>query len=353
MATYTQQQIENVWFALNLNRLKPNNDANSGAGLHNPNGSINMYKWLQDALMLIGGTGSGMNDNIYNADGTLTGTRTLTLDGNSLAFTGAQDSTHEQITVWNPNSVITKVGQTGLLAINDHYIQNTSASVGVVSFSEMTSIFNGSTDIITGYLRTDARGAGFEQVNVSIGVTNQMTNDFIQLIMHSADGIYPTLTLEGLSTNYEYGAASTPKLYMTPTLVNEGTKEIRYTYPLQQHCMAFGDSDHIVLADEYAIGSLATNSNGETRTAVEVLISARSFSTAAVGTLEVTIFDGTDSAWYTKSIDMNLLITGYGKMSEEAITLPLENNQIYTAKVTGATGIAAGIKGLVVILSTI
>lgn len=54
MATYTKEQIENVWFALNLNRLIPNNEAYSGAGLHNPNRSINMYKWLQDALTLIG-----------------------------------------------------------------------------------------------------------------------------------------------------------------------------------------------------------------------------------------------------------------------------------------------------------
>ena len=54
MTTYTKEQIENVWFALNLNRRIPNNEAYSGAGLHNPNRSINMYKWLQDALTFIG-----------------------------------------------------------------------------------------------------------------------------------------------------------------------------------------------------------------------------------------------------------------------------------------------------------
>lgn len=381
MPTYTQQQIENVWFALNLNRLKPNNDANSGAGLHNPNGSINMYKWLQDALDLLNisgsttsitegtdititGTGTtldpyvinysgaGGGTNIYNANGSLTGTRTLQLNGHPLAFTGALDSTHEQITTWNPNSVITKVGQTGITATGDHYVQNTLASIGVISFTEMTSVYTGDTDIITGYLRTDARGSGFELANAEIGVTNQMTGTYVRLTMQSADAANPFVQLT-IPTNWEYGAGFDAKFGMTPTLIDEGTNEIRYTYPLQRTVFNFGDANYRVAVNDYATGALATGSNGDKMTAVEVIISARLYANST-GTLEIRILEASSgSDLYTKSIDMATLPNTYGTMSQEGITLPLNIDEQYYCMVTATSGDGTDVKGLSVTLLTI
>ncbi len=352
MATYTQQQIENVWFALNLNRLKPNNDANSGAGLHNPNGSINMYKWLQDALMLIGGTGSGMNDNIYNADGTLTGNRTLTLDSKSLTFQGTADPAHSNTLSLSENYFGQTVGRQTLSANNEHNAGFTSASVGVISFSEMQATLKQTSDYIRSFVRTTATGSGFERTETSVIAENVVDNTKVGMELVAQEGAYPTMSLQ-IATNYEYGLDNNVLDYMVPSVISTSDKIVRYTYPLDRHHMAFGNSGEGVAEASLATGAYFSGAEGFARTLVHVSLSCR---TAVIepGTFTVDIIEASSGlAVYSKTIDTDLLVDTYGVLSEEALTQPLNISEYYYGYISAASGGAGSVKGLVVTMSII
>lgn len=352
MPTYTQQQIENVWFALNLNRLKPNNDANSGAGLHNPNGSINMYKWLQDALMLLGGTGSGMNDNIYNADGTLTDNRTLSFSTDK-TLTFSSTSTPFTTTLWTSNAFTQTIGKLVGTVDLDTRSQISNVGVGVVKTSGLNAQIYKSGDLNIANIAVSAVGSGFGNVRAIMEIENRIDDNNIFFELYSqVNGAYPWAKLI-IPTNYQYGEGVDVLDYMVPSKVPTLNNELRYTYPLQQHAFCFGDSNSIPVLNQHAVGTLSTDSSGYARTAVQALISAMTYS-VGVGTVRITVTEATSgSIFYSGTIDMSTLTGTGGTMLEAPITLPLNLNERYYASVTALSGVAAGIKGLTLTISTI
>lgn len=352
MPTYTQQQIENVWFALNLNRLKPNNDANSGAGLHNPNGSINMYKWLQDALMLLGGTGSGMNDNIYNADGTLTDNRTLSFSTDK-TLTFSSTSTPFTTTLWTSNAFTQTIGKPVGTVDLDTRSQIVNTGVGVLKSAGLNAQIYKDGDVSIANIAVSSIGSGIEDVRAIMEIENRIDNNNIFFELYSqVNGAYPWAKLI-IPTNYQDGKGVDVLNYMVPSKVPTLNDELRYTYPLQRTVFNFGDANYRAVINDYATGALATGANGDKMTAVEVIISARLYANSS-GTLGIRIIEASSgSALYAKSIDMSTLPNTYGTMSQESISLPLNIDEQYYCMVTITSGDGTDVKGLSVTLLTI
>lgn len=381
MATYTQQQIENVWFALNLNRLKPNNDANSGAGLHNPNGSINMYKWLQDALDLLNisgsitsitegtdititGTGTtldpyvinysgaGGGTNIYNANGTLTANRTLSFSTDK-TLTFSSTSTPFTTTLWTSNAFIQTIGKPVGTVDLDTRSQIVNTGVGVLKSAGLNAQIYKDGDVSIANIAVSSTGSGIEDVRAIMEIENRIDNNNIFFELYSqVNGAYPWAKLI-IPTNYQYGQGVDVLDYMVPSKVHTLNDELRYTYPLQRTVFNFGDANYRAVVNDYATGALATGSNGDKMTAVEVIISARLYANSS-GTLGIRIIEASSgSDLYAKSIDMSTLPNTYGTMSQESISLPLNIDEQYYCMVTITSGDGTNVKGLSVTLLTI
>lgn len=381
MPTYTQQQIENVWFALNLNRLKPNNDANSGAGLHNPNGSINMYKWLQDALDLLNisgsitsitegtdititGTGTtldpyvinysgaGGGTNIYNANGTLTANRTLSFSTDK-TLTFSSTSTPFTTTLWTSNAFIQTIGKPVGTVDLDTRSQIVNTGVGVLKSAGLNAQIYKDGDVSIANIAVSSTGSGIEDVRAIMEIENRIDNNNIFFELYSqVNGAYPWAKLV-IPTNYQYGQGVDVLDYMVPSKVHTLNDELRYTYPLQRTVFNFGDANYRAVVNDYATGALATGSNGDKMTAVEVIISARLYANSS-GTLGIRIIEASSgSDLYAKSIDMSTLPNTYGTMSQESISLPLNIDEQYYCMVTTTSGDGTNVKGLSVTLLTI
>lgn len=381
MPTYTQQQIENVWFALNLNRLKPNNDANSGAGLHNPNGSINMYKWLQDALDLLNisgsitsitegtdititGTGTtldpyvinysgaGGGTNIYNANGTLTANRTLSFSTDK-TLTFSSTSTPFTTTLWTSNAFIQTIGKPVGTVDLDTRSQIVNTGVGVLKSAGLNAQIYKDGDVSIANIAVSSTGSGIEDVRAIMEIENRIDNNNIFFELYSqVNGAYPWAKLV-IPTNYQYGQGVDVLDYMVPSKVHTLNDELRYTYPLQRTVFNFGDANYRAAVNDYATGALATGSNGDKMTAVEVIVSARLYANSS-GTLGIRIIEASSgSDLYAKSIDMSTLPNTYGTMSQESISLPLNIDEQYYCMVTTTSGDGTNVKGLSVTLLTI
>ena len=381
MPTYTQQQIENVWFALNLNRLKPNNDANSGAGLHNPNGSINMYKWLQDALDLLNisgsitsitegtdititGTGTtldpyvinysgaGGGTNIYNANGTLTANRTLSFSTDK-TLTFSSTSTPFTTTLWTSNAFTQTIGKPVGTVDLDTRSQIVNTGVGVLKSAGLNAQIYKDGDVSIANIAVSSTGSGIEDVRAIMEIENRIDNNNIFFELYSqVNGAYPWAKLV-IPTNYQYGQGVDVLDYMVPSKVPTLNDELRYTYPLQRTVFNFGDANYRAVVNDYATGALATGSNGYKMTAVEVIISARLYANSS-GTLGIRIIEASSgSDLYAKSIDMSTLPNTYGTMSQESISLPLNIDEQYYCMVTITSGDGTNVRGLSVTLLTI
>ena len=381
MPTYTQQQIENVWFALNLNRLKPNNDANSGAGLHNPNGSINMYKWLQDALDLLNisgsitsitegtdititGTGTtldpyvinysgaGGGTNIYNANGTLTANRTLSFSTDK-TLTFSSTSTPFTTTLWTSNAFIQTIGKPVGTVDLDTRSQIVNTGVGVLKSAGLNAQIYKDGDVSIANIAVSSTGSGIEDVRAIMEIENRIDNNNIFFELYSqVNGAYPWAKLV-IPTNYQYGQGVDVLDYMVPSKVHTLNDELRYTYPLQRTVFNFGDANYRAAVNDYATGALATGHNGDKMTAVEVIISARLYANSS-GTLGIRIIEASSgSDLYAKSIDMSTLPNTYGTMSQESISLPLNIDEQYYCIVTITSGDGTNVRGLSVTLLTI
>jgi hypothetical protein len=402
MSTYTQSQIENVWFALNLNRLKPNNDMQSGAGLHNPNGSINMYKWLQDALDLLGNSscgtsigavtlngdaplftsstcgatmnftagdgitltgdgptksitisasGGGSGDNIYNIDGTLTGNRTVSLADKSLTFAGS--TTPLNTTEWNGPSFSQLIGKTGSYVDGDTTTQ-------ILNFKILT---NSSLDLFSTYYKSSSN----IQTRVRIGATAGLENSFFEAITtNSVDsltgvGISFGASVGGnnygllfLPTLYELGAGSASQNYMVPSVINNVTSEVQYTYPLQRFTFSFGtDINAATSLNRYSTQGLQLDSDGNKRTIAKVSIGAYS-GTGLSGLVNIIIYAKDNTIVYNPG-DIDL--TGFtgGSLYEEYLVYPnnaLADNDYFYAVVRTLSGSGTDLKGLQCIIET-
>jgi hypothetical protein len=310
-----------------------------------------MYKWLQDALMLLGGTPS--NNNIYNSDGALTAIRTLDLDSKNLTISGTADAAHSMSSIFSENSFVTTLGKDTIVDDSDHNVKLTMASVGILSTALLDARVKVPEDtFLQALLECTATGVGFDRVIAGLSVRRDSNGDKAGIEFVLDDSSFPVSTLE-ISTVYENGAGSTPGLYMTPTLVNTGTNEIRYSYPLQRHCIAFGDSGTFVSLNLWGIGAVATGAEGTRRKAVSAILSAKAF-TPGAGTLDVTVVRASNNTTlYTKSIDTATLVGTGGLISEETIALTLHNNDQYYAQVTTAGGAATAVQGLTLTLVTI
>ncbi len=260
LSYYSQAQIESVWMALNLNRQVPNNNANSGAGLNNPNNSINMFKWLKDALYLLGLTYptltfktiavSGQSnivadqaaDTLTIAAGTgITLTTNATTDTLTIASTSAANSfstirvnDYSDVVADSSSDILTLVGAGGLListnATTDTITftapsvvaQNVFTTIAVAGQSNVVA--DSSTDTLTlvgaGGL-TITTDASTDTVTLT-SPTITATNSFVNIIPTSgttvvADSTTDTLTLTAGSGITITGDASTDTITIAAT----------------------------------------------------------------------------------------------------------------------------------------
>lgn len=404
MATYTQSQIENVWFALNLNRLKPNNDMQSGAGLHNPNGSINMYKWLQDALDLLGNgscgtsigavtlngdaplftsttcgatmnftagsgitltgdgptksitiaaSGGGSGDNIYNIDGTLIDNRIMTMNGKSISINN--DPTFHS---WKLNASSSQhtLGDNTRVAGHAQLYDNMVDfggftkvhfvgvnTLGATSGDDVTTEFTTSANTLNGIYAT-----GYATMRSTSGSLGE-----VSLIMKSTPGQYPEVFLN-LPTAYTPGYI--PKLYMTPSVVSTGLGDnaIQYTYPLTSHVFSFSlNVNAQVNVDDVSTNLLITSADGSARRAIDVTISTRGSVGISFGNeIRIVIYKVSDDSIF---YDTGAFIPSNtkGVIFSDSIDLALGSHESYYAKVTQIEGSSSENKGLCISLSTI
>ena len=408
MATYTQSQIENVWFALNLNRLKPNNDMQSGAGLHNPNGSINMYKWLQDALDLLGNgscgtsigavtlngdaplftsttcgatmnftagsgitltgdgptksitiaaSGGGSGDNIYNTSGTLTSDRVVTLSDKNLTFrsngvaglgpTTTRIFQNANLAEISANPIISADGDNNS-ALS---CQSISSTLTITKLLAHTYLADTSKQIF-GSIGVSSSTSGVS-ASLTVSKYSIANGEIGMLLTGTANTSYPIARIV-LPTYYQTGTNNDAKLYMVPSVVDSIDSTTQHTYPLTSHVFSFSlNVNAQVNVDDVSTNLLITSADGNARRAIDVTISTRGSVGISFGNeIRIVIYKVSDDSIF---YDTGAFIPSNtkGVIYSNSIDLALGSHESYYAKVTQIEGSSSENKGLCISLSTI
>lgn len=129
MATYSLEEVRNVWIPENINRKVPRTTRVTGL-IQRPNNSIRLNTWLCDILELdtmvqdcINSiVTSNTNTNIYNSDGALTDNRLLTSDSRFLRFIFTGGSGVTSTSFWSNGTTSTLKENTNPLVFGDSFV---------------------------------------------------------------------------------------------------------------------------------------------------------------------------------------------------------------------------------------
>lgn len=286
--------------------------------------------------------------NIYNADGSLTANRIANINDFILDFKSTAAFPNNMNFRLQRDAIISSVGTA---ATTTPYTQITCTTGGVTSVASST--LASTINPANAALITESLVESFVHNSVTSRTSMKHTQGAFtsHLILSS-----PALVSETpkaylrIPTEYQSGEGYTFVDNMVPSISGRSSNadEIRYQFPLQKHCLHFGNATSTVVTNQLSDNCLVTDADGTKQLLKRIQFTCR---TSGVEQIVFRILDQDNVVLYTSPT-----ITFSGTAGIIQVVNPdlaLGNNKVYYAQIVSITASPSTSTGITMILHTV